>query len=133
MSKLHAVIKPNTEYTRTEIQALVDGGELQSYLPQKDKVILAGCFAIDNMNPRAPTEVQVGNAPKVAAKAVLLSRQPETCFPVFLKQNRNDRTYKFAGYFRFMSLTNDPRLITKAEEESGRHGELAYLLRLQEA
>jgi hypothetical protein len=60
------------------------GGEIQTYLPQKNGIILAGCFTIDKMNPGAPERVQVGDLPKVTAKALLLSHQPDTAFPVFL-------------------------------------------------
>lgn len=122
----------NVPYTRTDIQAMVKG-ELQTYLPQKNKVILAGCFTKDAMNPRAPDVVQVGNAPKVLAKAVLLSQQPETVFPVFVKQRQSDKTYKFCGNYRFESLSDAPDDIQAAERESGRKGEIARVLRLKSA
>ena len=90
----------NTPYTRTDIKNQL-GGELQTYLPQNKKIILAGCFTVDNMNPDAPAIIQAGNAGKVSAKAVLLSKQPETVFPVFLKQKSKDKHYFFEGYFKF--------------------------------
>lgn len=121
--------KPNTPYTRSDIQLMV-GGEIQTYLPQKNRVILAGCFAID-ANPNAPDEVQVGLAPKVKRKAVLLSEQPETVFPVFIKQERNNRHYQFCGNYKFKSLSEDISEIRTAEAASGRNGKLAYVLRLQ--
>ena len=62
---------PNVPYLRRAIQQMV-GGEIQTYLPQKDKIILAGCFAIDLMNPNASGEIFVGTAGKVATKAELL-------------------------------------------------------------
>jgi len=122
--------KPNVPYTRTDIQAMY-GGELPTYLPQKNKIILAGCFTLINMNPDAPTEVQAGNAPKVAAKAVLLSQQPNTKFPVFLKNKRSDRHYFFEGYFKFKAISNKPSVIAAAEKKSGRHNELSYVIKLQ--
>lgn len=124
--------KPNTPYTRSDIQLML-GGELQTYLPQKEKVILAGCFTIDAMNPKAPDEVQVGLAQKVKRKAELLSEQPETVFPVFIKQKRSDRHYQFCGNYKFNSLLEDISEIRAAEATSGRHGKLAYVLQLQKA
>ena len=130
MPTSHKTPMPNGLYTRTDIQTMVDG-ELQTYLPQKNKVILAGCFTKDAMNPKAPDVVQVGNAPKVVAKAVLLSQQPETVFPVFVKQRQSEKTYKFCGYYRFQSLSDDPDELKDAERASGRKGELAFILRLK--
>jgi len=124
--------KPNVPYTRTDIQRMCHG-ELQTYLPQRKKIILAGCFAIERMNPDAPEMVYVGNAPKVVEKALLLSRQPETVFPVFTKQKRTSKHYYFVGKFRFKSLSNDPKKIAAAEAVSDRHDELAYVLHLRAA
>ena len=83
------------------------------------------------MNPDAPTEVQAGNAPKVAAKAVLLSQQPNTKFPVFLKEKRSDREYFFKGYFKFKAISNKPSVIAAAEAKSGRYNELSHVITLQ--
>lgn len=121
---------PNVPYTRSDIQHMV-GGEIQTYLPQKNGIILAGCFTIYQMNPGAPEEVQAGKLPKVAAKALLLSRQPDTKFPVFLKQKRSDRNYYFEGNFKFKSISNSRAVIAAAESRSGRHGELSYVIQLQ--
>ena len=124
--------QPNIPYTRADIQTMV-GGELPTYLPQKNKVILAGCFTIDQMNPDAPTEVQAGNKPKVASKAVLLSQQPDTIFPVFLKQKRSDKHYFFKGNFKFKAISNASSDIKKAEAKSKRHNMLSYVITLQQA
>lgn len=77
--------------------------------------------------------MQVGNAHKVVKKAELLSRQPRTRFPVFVKNRRVDKIYKFNCYYRFESLSGNRRIIEKAEEKSLRYGELAYILRLIKA
>ena len=119
----------NTPYTRTDIKNQL-GGEVQTYLPQNKKIILAGCFTVDNMNPDAPDIIQAGNAPKVAAKAVLLSNQPES-FPVFLKQKSSDKHYFFEGYFKFKDISNDAAVIAAAELRSGRFDELSYVFELQ--
>lgn len=132
MPTSHKSPLPNVPYTRTDIQAMV-GGELQTYLPQKNKVILAGCFTKGDMNPEAPNVVQVGNVPKVVAKAVLLSQQPETVFPVFVKLRQSEKTYRFCGNYRFQSLSDDPNEIRAAEHASGRKGQLAFVLRLSPA
>lgn len=121
----------NREYKRADIQKIL-GGELQSYLPQRSGIILAACLSIES-NPDAPCEVQVGNAPKVVKKAEILSEQPETRFPVFIKARRADKIYKFIGYYRFKSLSRNKIAIKNAEEKSSRHGELAYILHLIEA
>lgn len=121
----------NKDYKRSDIQKIL-GGELQSYLPQKNRIILAACLSIES-NPDAPIEVQVGNAPKVIKKAELLSKQPKTNFPVFLKNRRADKNYKFIGYYRFESLINTKKIIKKAEKKSGRYDELAYVLLLKKA
>ena len=122
----------NREYKRADIQKIL-GGELQSYLPQKNGIILAACLSIES-NPDAPHEVQVGNAPKVVRKAKLLSKQPETRFPVFTRRDqRSDSYYNFIGYYRFKSLSENKRAIEKAEKKSSRHGELACILYLIEA
>ena len=84
----------NKEYKRRDIQKIL-GGELQSYLPQKNDIILAACLSLES-NPDAPHEVQVGNAPKVVKKAELLSDQQETHFPVFMRNDRRSGSnYKF--------------------------------------
>ena len=109
------------------------GGELQTYLPQRDHVILAGCFTVKDVNPDAPLIIQVGNPAKVVKKAELLSTQPETRFPVFLKQTKADPHYYFSGYYKYQDLKSDPALIASEERKSGRHGEIARILYLQPA
>jgi len=118
-----------TTYSRTEIQQRV-GGETQTYLPQKNKIILAGCFNRE-FNPDCPNEIQAGKPKKVAKKAVLLISQPETIFPVFTKESERAKKYKFEGYFKCVSGSNRPADISAAEQKSGRHGKLSYVLRLE--
>ena len=116
----------NTPYTRSDIQRAV-GGELQTYLPQKQHRILAGCFSSE-LNPLAPNEIYAGKKPKVVAKAELLADQPENRFPVFVRRN-ND--YFFEGYFAFQSLSNAPLDIQIAEKMSNRIDQLSYVIRLK--
>lgn len=121
---------PTIDYSRADIQRLV-GGELQTYLPQRDNVILAGCFNRE-LNPDAPTEIQAGNLPQVVRKAKLLSTQLHTVFPVFLKGRQRDKKYRFIGYYKCRDCSTSKEALAKAELRSGRHGELSYLLYLEE-
>lgn len=119
-------------YTRREICDAL-GGEMQTYLPQNDGIIVAGCFR-STMNPDVPKEVQVGNAPKVMKKAQILSKQDDKRIPVFIKQMKmkgTGRIWKYAGVYEFDGLFDDEDILTEAEEKSERYGELAYVLRLK--
>lgn len=118
----------NKKYTRTDIQQ-ARGGEIQTYLPQKDFIILAGCFNRQS-NPDCPTQIQAGSLPKVIEKAKLLKSQPETIFPVFTKETENDKYYTYVGHFKCESASNDKELIQEAESKSGRYGKISYLLNL---
>jgi len=122
--------KPNTPYKRADIQAFC-GGEPQTYLPQKNKIILAGCFAVEKMNPDAPYEIQAGNLPKVAQKANLLASQPSTIFPVFLRKSESTTEYYYVGDFKCVRQSKSPQDIAKAEGKSGRKGKLSCLLYLE--
>lgn len=104
------------------------GGELQTYLPEKDGQIVAGRFGLQ-MNPNAPGEVFVGNLPRVRDKAVMLSRQA-TPIPVFIKDKKSDRGFKYVGRYRAVHLLNDDSSIASAERRSDRE-DLAFVLRLE--
>lgn len=116
------------EYTRMEIQKLI-GGELQSYLPQRNKRILAGCFN-RSYNPDCPESIQAGKPKKVVDKAELLISQPDNEFPVFVKEGKSSRTYSFIGYYHCTGGSKDQDALKAAEMKSGRHGELSYVLNL---
>ncbi|MES2950464.1 MAG: hypothetical protein V4858_18115 [Pseudomonadota bacterium] len=122
--------KPNTAYKRAEIQALREG-ELQTYLPQKNAIILTGCFAVERKNPDAPYVIQAGKLPKVAKKADLLAAQPETVFPVFLRKSPTTTNYYFVGDFRCIRQSKSRREIAQAEAKSGHYGELSCILNLE--
>lgn len=117
-------------YARKEIQELV-GGEIQTYLPQKNKRILAGCFNRE-LNPDCPSQVQAGNAGKVTTKAELLISQPDNVFPVFIKPNESSRLYEYIGQYSCLGGTNEQSVLDQAESKSGRYGELSYVFDLQE-
>jgi len=122
--------RPNTPYKRSEIQAF-RGGEPRTYLPQRNKVILAGCFAVDKKNPDAPYEIQAGKLPKVAKKADLLAGQPTTVFPVFLRKSERTTDYYYVGEFRCVRQSKSLQVIAKAEAKSGRKDELSCVLYLE--
>jgi hypothetical protein len=116
------------KYTRTEIMGLV-GGEIQTYLPQKEGIILAGCFNLE-LNPDCPIQIQAGNAEKVKKKAELLIGQPDTVFPVFVKETQKDSLYRYIGLFRCISGTSESSILSEAEAKSGRYGKLSYVFNL---
>jgi hypothetical protein len=119
-------------YSRDRIQRAL-GGEIQSYLPQYGGKIVAGCFT-RKMNPDAPIEVQVGDAPKVVTKAELFSKQRDSRIPVFLKGRRvgdTDKVWEYQGLYEFLELIDDQKVIDQAEGKSGRYREVAYILRLR--
>lgn len=119
----------NIDYSRTEIQKLV-GGEIQTYLPQKNKRILAGCFNKE-LNPDCPVQIQAGNAGKVTIKAALVISQPENEFPVFIKPNKKSKVYRYIGIFRCIGGSSDPEILREAESKSGRFGQLSYVFNLE--
>ncbi|MFP6847554.1 MAG: hypothetical protein VCA57_02545 [Pseudomonas sp.] len=117
-------------YSRTEIQSLV-GGEIQTYLPQRNNRILAGCFNKE-LNPNCPLQIQAGSASKVIRKAELIISQPENEFPVFTKPNKKSKDYRYIGVFKCTGGTNAPEILKEAEEKSGRFGQLSYVFDLEQ-
>ncbi len=113
-------------YSREEIHEVL-GGDLQSYLPQKDGKIVCGCFRrdrrgpYDGWNPEAPKEVLVGDAPVVKAKAKLLSQQGD---PICVFIKKAPRRWEYVGFYRCRpgSYSEDPGLRKRKEAESGRKG-----------
>lgn len=106
------------------------GGEIQTYLPQNEGKILAGCFNLE-LNPDCPSQIQAGNAYTVRRKAELLIKQPENIFPVFIKKTKKDSVYEYIGQFRCISGTNKQSVLNDAEARSGRFGELSYVFSLE--
>lgn len=122
------MFKTTIEYSRAEIMKSV-GGEPRTYLPQKNHVILAGCFNRED-NPDQPIEIQAGNTKGVKKKAIRLSTQ-HTEFPVFTKEKRNDKKYKFEGYYKCVGHSLTTAVLEIAEKKSGRFGELSCVLYLE--
>lgn len=116
-------------YSRKDINKVL-GGETVTYLPQTAGKIVCGCFE-RGMNTSAPEEVQVGNAPRVTEKAELLADQLDKRIPVFMKVACEGPRWEYYGVYEFVELTDDEEAIDAAEEQSGRYGELSYVLRLK--
>jgi hypothetical protein len=124
-------LKINALYSRMEIKEIV-GGELQTYLPQDNFKIMAGCFC-EKLNPDIVKKgiVQAGNAPKVAAKAILLKGQPNNQFPVFTKVKLRDRLYEYRGEYCCERVSTNAGDIKRAEKRSGRKGGLSAVIFLR--
>jgi hypothetical protein len=113
-------------YSRQDIHDAI-GGELETYLPQHDRRIVAGCFT-PRLDPGAPEEVLVGNAPNVIAKAQLLAQQGGT-IPVFLK--RAQGAWEYVGRYRVARPpSSDPALLRQKEQYANRE-ELVLILYLK--
>lgn len=117
-------------YTRTEI-SLEFGDKVQTYLPQKDDRIEAGCFTL-SLNPKAPREIQVGNGPEVVEKAKLLTEQSMPIIPVFIKDeaSKSSKCWQYFGKYRFDGLIDSLDDLKAAMKISGRK-DVVYLLRLR--
>ena len=96
--------------TRRDIATLF-GGNARAFLPRVSTgEIVAGCFDPE-MNPRAPYEALVHNAPNaiLAAKRLLeqcASAKTPHLIPVFLRRAPN--VWEFVGRHRAVRYTEDP-------------------------
>jgi hypothetical protein len=122
-------------YSRNEVHEKIGGGEPRTYLPQikGENRIAAGLFGRER-NPEAPREIQVGKGPQNKKKAELLAKQGDKAIPVFVKRpdlKNTDKVWEHYGVYKFKELLNDKDTLSKAEEKSGRHGQLIYVLRLE--
>lgn len=122
-------------YARRDVHEVLGGGEPQSYLPQVkgQNRIAAGLFKRDK-NPEVPNEIQVGRGVRNVKKAELLSRQGDDPIPVFVKRTNlrmTDRIWQFYGMYKFKELLDNKSTLRQAEQKSGRHNELTYVLRLE--
>ena len=113
-------------YSAKDIAAVV-GGELQTYLPQREGEIVAGRFN-KQMNPEVPERVYPARLPRVVEKAELLVRQG-SAIPVFLKERRSDRAFRYVGRYQASAFRRDVASIEFAQRRSGRD-DLAGVLEL---
>lgn len=102
-------------YRRHQIHCKL-GGEIKSYLPQSRGRIVCGCFQ-HTLDPKAPYEILVGDAPTLKQKAEMLCQQGGA-IPVFIKQQKGRWEYK--GLFRVKKHSTDPKEIRRKQQESGR-------------
>jgi hypothetical protein len=92
-------------YSAEAITSRLGGGSPQSYLPQKNGIVLCGLFNC-NINSRAPKEIDVGSGPRVQQGAELLSegRYP---IPIFLKQR--SRVWEYVGDYVCIRYSKEPQ------------------------
>ena len=102
-------------YTRLQISKAVGGGELQTYLPEYNGRILAGCFD-PGLNLRAPHEVDVGEGVKVIAKAETVA-SAQTAIPVFLK--RGAGAWEYVGLYKCLCFSRERRHIRAYKDRRG--------------
>ncbi|HEY3231903.1 MAG TPA: helicase-related protein, partial [Roseiflexaceae bacterium] len=115
-----------TCYSREDIHNAI-GGELETYLPQRDGRIVAGCFT-PKLDPGAPTELLVGDGLKVIEKAQLLAQQGGT-IPVFLKRAKG--AWQYVGRYRVARPpSSDPALLRHKEQQAQR-SDLVMILYLE--
>lgn len=110
-------------YTRLQIHDAVGGGDLQSYLPNKGGIILAGCFDPE-LNVRAPVEIELGAGSKIERAARLLVDQGAE-IPVFLKHGSRDWVYQ--GRFRALRYGDDEKDLGGINGGERRPGTVAVL------
>ncbi|MCK9589354.1 MAG: HNH endonuclease [Terrimicrobiaceae bacterium] len=95
---------PSHNYSSAEIHSSIGGGNVQSYLPQRDGKILCGKFDRAK-NIQAPIEIDVGGKPKVVKGALLLSKA-EYSIPVFLKKGSG--VWEFVGDYVCQQYSTAP-------------------------
>jgi hypothetical protein len=117
-------------YSRREIHEAL-GGELETYLPQRDGQIVCACLT-EELGSDVPNKVLIGDAPKVIEKANLLLTQSEP-IPVFLKVAKNH--WQYVGEYRVDGSSTSSVVIEQEEEASGRNGivMVLYLRRAEDA
>ena len=114
-------------YTRQQIHQVL-GGDQSSYLPQRHKKIVCGCFNLER-NPQAPEIILIENKTKVIEKAQLLLSQNEA-IPVFVKRLSSNWVYQ--GYYHLQNYSQNQEEIAQMQALSFRDNIIA-VLHLQKA
>lgn len=119
----------NRGYSRTEIHDAL-GGNMRSYLPTMNNVVVAGCFRCDT-NPDAPDIVLPGSGPMIRRSAKLFASS-QKAVPVFIKRGTND--WRYVGKYRVSRMSDDPSEIRTHGQRAGRHDVscILHLSRLEE-
>jgi hypothetical protein len=110
------------EYSFNEVAAAF-GGQSFGYLPQVGSRIVCGRFTLE-MNPRAPSEILVGDPPGVLRKAELLSEQGGV-IPVFIKAGTN--RWRYHGPMKVVGLNRNARVVQARAREANRDDVVAVL------
>ncbi len=111
-----ATFNRNTFYSRSEINRVLGGGQVQAYMITRGGPVLAACID-PKVNPRAPEEIYPGFGKMIQANAELALAQPEP-FYMFLK--RGNKAYEYMGLYDAYALSTSPSEIAAAEALSGR-------------
>ncbi|MGD0778302.1 MAG: hypothetical protein ABSC05_36430 [Candidatus Solibacter sp.] len=111
------MFKIGNRYTRAEIHNTL-GGSMQSCLPTRNGSVVCGCFIKGRLNPGAPHRVLAGTGKIIESSARVFASQKEPV-PVFIKHRVNESEY--VGDFRVASLSQDPSLISREQQLTGRH------------
>lgn len=102
-------------YKRDEIHNQI-GGSKETYFPTLEGKVVCACLRQD-LNPRAPEVILVGNKPNVVKAAIILSTQ-SGLIPVFIKDCPN--SWRFEGMYSVDGYKTDAATIQKELINSGR-------------
>jgi hypothetical protein len=120
--------KLGKRYTRRQI-ATMFGGDVVSYLPNRDGVVLSGCFKREpEWNPGAPDEVVFGPGPKVLRSAEILAGQDQA-IPVFIF--RGSAAWEYVGDYQCTGLRTESDTCRSAERRNPDRGKICGLLRFK--
>lgn len=120
--------KKSHEYPLEEISSAL-GGEPQSYLPQRGGKIVCARFT-QKMNPDAPSEVLVGDLPRVRRKAELMAEQKGP-IPVFIKSDAARPAWRYLGMWSCTGFKTESALCERLAQKAGRTDKLAGVLYFQ--
>jgi hypothetical protein len=116
-------------YSRNQIFEMVGGGSKQSYLPERNRTVLCGCFD-ENLNSKAPYEIDAGNGPKVLSGAKRLA-QAGNSIPVFLKRKSNQ--WEYVGDYVCTGYSDDPDDLYPKKQRRPNAVAVFYLKRIFES
>jgi hypothetical protein len=102
-------------YTRDQIHEEL-GGSKQSYLPNVNGRVVAGCFTKE-ANPDAPDEILPGKGEEVERSAEMFARQGDAV-PVFMKESVNQ--WKYVGDYVVEYISFDRDKLAEKEKVVGR-------------
>jgi hypothetical protein len=113
-------------YTRDQIHEAL-GGSKQSYLPNVNGRVVAGCFTLE-ANPGAPDEILPGEGEEIERSAEMFARQGDAV-PVFMKKSVNQ--WEYVGDYVVESISFDRAKLAAKMKSVGRP--VTAVLRLRKA